>query len=105
MKVLLDNNVPAPLRRQLTGHLVRTAYQLGWHTLENGDLIAAAERDGFEVLVTADKNLFYQQNLSGRALALVILSTNDWPTLRENTESVRDAVQRATPGSFCEVRF
>ncbi len=59
MKVLFDNNVPAPLWRHLVGHEVTTARQVGWQELKNGDLLAAAERDGFQVMVTGDKNLLH----------------------------------------------
>ena len=105
MKVLFDNNVPAPLGRHVTGHDVRTARSMRWHELENGDLLKAAEQGGFEVFVTADQNLSYQQNLAGRRLSLVILSTNDWSIIRKAPELVMRAVNAATPGSFSVVRF
>ena len=69
MKILFDQNVPAPLRQELPEHEVATAYEHGWHTLQNGELLVAAETDGFEVLLTADQNLRYQQNLIGRHIA------------------------------------
>ncbi len=82
MRVLFDNNVPAPLRRHLVGHQVDTAKEMGWQELKNGDLLTAAEQDGFQVMVTGDKNLAYQQNLEGRTLALVVLPTIDWSVLK-----------------------
>lgn len=100
MKVLLDHNVPHKLRRSLVGHDVETADEAGWAELANGDLLIAAERAGFAVLVTADKNLSYQQNLQGRELALVVLSTNDWQTIRQNPAPVLQAVEAAKPASF-----
>ena len=100
MRVLFDNNVPAPLRRHLEGHEVRTARQMGWQELENGDLLTAAETAGFDVLLTGDKNLSYQQNLEGRTIALVVLGTTRWGVLREHTGPVVEAVNRAAPGSF-----
>lgn len=60
MRVLFDQGTPAPLRLALTGHSVETAFELGWGTLQNGALIAAAESDGFDVFLTTDKNLKYQ---------------------------------------------
>lgn len=60
MRVLFDQGTPAPLRHALVGHSVETAYEMGWGTLQNGALIAAAEAHKFEVLVTTDKNLKYQ---------------------------------------------
>ncbi|MDQ2843050.1 MAG: hypothetical protein M3Y72_18830 [Acidobacteriota bacterium] len=105
MKVLFDNNVPVGLRRHLVGHEVRTAAKLGWRELQNGDLLVAAEQAGFDVMVTGDKNLSYQQNLAGRKLALVVLATNNWGFLKENSAPVVAAVNRAEPGSFQAVRF
>ena len=105
MKVLFDNNVPAPLRRHLVGHVVRTARKMGWHEWSNGALLTIAEQGGFDVLVTADQNLSYQQNLTGRRLPLVVLSTNDWPTIQQAPERVGRAVDAATLGSFDRVEF
>ena len=103
MKILFDNNVPVPLRRFLVSHEVHTAWRMGWHELENGSLLAAAEAAGFEVMVTGDKNLSYQQNLTGRKLAIVVLAVIDWKILRLRPEPVVAAVDRAMPGSFEQV--
>ena len=73
MRVLFDQGTPAPLRQALVGHVVETAYELGWATLKNGELISAAEAAGFEDLVTTDKNLKYQQNLTARTISIVVL--------------------------------
>ncbi|MGH9582250.1 MAG: hypothetical protein ACRD4O_04880 [Bryobacteraceae bacterium] len=100
MRVLFDHNVPKKLRRSLAAHEVRTAQEMCWQQLENGDLLTAAERAGFEVMVTGDKNLSYQQNLTDRKLALVVLGTNDWNVLKLWPELVAAAVDRARPGSF-----
>ena len=88
------------MRFKLRGHEVTTAQQKGWQELRNGDLLTAAEKDGFEVFVTGDKNLAYQQNLTDRKISLVVLATTHWKTLRENPAPVRAAVDRAKPGSF-----
>ena len=74
MRVLFDQGTPAPLRQLLPGHEVATAYERGWSTLKNGELLAAAETQGFQVLVTTDTNLKYQQNLASRTIAIVVLS-------------------------------
>jgi predicted nuclease of predicted toxin-antitoxin system len=105
VKVLFDHNVPRKLRRILQEHEVRTAVELGWAELENGELLRAAEDDGFAVMVTGDQNLSYQQNLEGRLLALVVLSTNNWNIVKVNPEIVAAAVRAATPGSFQTVSF
>jgi hypothetical protein len=76
LKVLFDHNVPRPLGRFLVGHEVTIAADLGWTTLENGDLLKAAESAGFDLLLTCDQNISYQQNLNGRRLALVVLTKN-----------------------------
>jgi hypothetical protein len=68
-------------------------------------MLIAAEKLGYEVLLTADRNLSYQQNLSGRAIAIVVLNTNHWGTIRQDAARVVDAVNRCAPGSFIEVAF
>jgi len=65
VRVLLDEQLPRRLARELTGHQVRTVHQQGWAGLKNGELLRRAAREGFEVFVTADQNLEFQQNLSG----------------------------------------
>ncbi len=102
MKVLLDGCVPRLLRRHLTNHEVKAAPQIGWGELQNGDLIKAAEKE-FDVFVTADKNLRYQQNLKDRKLAIVVVPTNNWPLLEKIADKVVAAVDAATPGSFTEL--
>jgi len=78
MKILFDQGTPAPLRKTLTAHSVSTAFERGWAEVENGDLLAAAEKE-FDAFVTTDKNLRYEQDLSGRQLAILVLPTTSWP--------------------------
>lgn len=103
MRVLFDHSTPAPLRRYLKEHLITEAMERGWDTLENGDLLRRAEDAGFEVFLTADKNIRYQQNLSGRKIAIVELSTPRWPFIRGHVELVAAAVNVATPGTYSVV--
>lgn len=103
MRVVFDHNVPKQLRRSLEGHDVRTASEMAWAGLTNGELLAAAEGAGFDVMVTGDKNLAYQQNLEGRKLALVVLGTNSWKRLKLDTGPVIAAVAAASVGSFQRV--
>ena len=103
MLILFDNGTPAPLRHALTGHVVVEAIERGWDRLLNGELIAAAEAAGFEILLTTDKNMRYQQNLKGRRIAFVVIGNQQWPTLRRYVERVVAAVNAATPGSYAEV--
>lgn len=100
MKVLFDNNVPAPLRYRIPAHQVDTAREKGWQELKNGDLLHEAERAGYDVLLTGDKNMAYQQNLAERQVALVVLETTRWTLLRQDTAHVVAAIDRACPGSF-----
>ena len=104
MKVLFDQGTPAPLRRALSDHEVETAYERGWSTLQNGELIAAAEVAGFEVLVTTDKNLKYQQNLADRTLSIVVLLTTSWPRIQGSLPAVIDAINKAIPSGYVEVQ-
>jgi hypothetical protein len=103
VKVLLDHNVPYPLTNFLRGHDLATADDMGWARLENGDLLRAAEDAGFDVMITADKNLSYQQNLQGRKLSLVVLSTNNWSVLSQNVTAALRAVNSSGTGSFTYV--
>ena len=103
MRVLFDQATPVPIRSYLIGHEVRTAAQQGWDTLKNGELLLAAEAAGFEVLLTTDKNMRYQQNLAGRKIAVVVLGRQQWPGLRPYVRLVVEAVNAAQPGSYLEV--
>jgi hypothetical protein len=105
VKVLFDQGTPVPLRRHLRLHDVTTVYELAWSTLRNGDLITQAEAAGFDVLVTTDQNLKYQQNLSGRRLAVVVLLSTSWPRIQARVSAVATAVDGATPGSYAEVEI
>jgi hypothetical protein len=73
MRVLFDQATPVPIRPYLEGHDVRTAAQQGWDSLKNGELLSAAEAAGFDVILTTDKNMRYQQNLAGRTIAVVVV--------------------------------
>jgi hypothetical protein len=105
MLILFDNGPPAPLRHVLKGHTIVEAIERGWDRLVNGELIAAAEAEGFDLLLTTDKNIRYQQNLQGRKIAFVVLGNQQWPTLRSHVEKVVTAVNAATPGSYSEVEI
>ncbi len=104
MLILFDNGTPAPLRYALKAHTVVEAIERGWDRLVNGELIAAAEVAGFEILLTTDKNMRYQQNLKGRKIAFVVIGNQQWPTLRRYVERVLAAVNAATPGKLYRSR-
>ena len=105
MLILFDNGTPAPLRYALKGHVVVEAIERGWDRLVNGELIGAAEAAGFDLLLTTDKNIRYQQNLTGRRIAFVVLGNQQWPILRLYVERVVAAVNTARPGSYAEVEI
>lgn len=91
-----------PLRRYLANHEVVTAFEQGWSLLTNGELIAAAEAQNFELLVTTDKNLRYQQNLTDRKIAILVLPFTSWPRLSQHTDSIAEAVNSIQPADFVE---
>jgi predicted nuclease of predicted toxin-antitoxin system len=103
MRILFDNNIPRGVARFLTSHSVVEARERGWDKLANGELIAVAEQAGFEVMVTADKNIRYQQNLEARKIALVVLENSQWPMVKLVAEKIAAAVNAAQPGSYAEV--
>ena len=105
MKILIDQNVSARLGRLLIGHEATHASSMGWAELANGVLLTAAEADGFEIFLTADKNIRYQQNLTGRRITLVVLGTNQLDILFANVERIRQALDTATAGSYVTVPF
>ena len=104
MLVLFDNGTPRTLARFLIDHhMVTECRARGWGELENGELLNQAEAAGFEVLVTTDKNLGYQQNLSSRKIAIVVLGQGRWGLIKLHVAKVVSAVNAATQGSFAEV--
>ncbi len=103
MRVLFDQGTPVPLRNALPGHEVFTAYELGWSTLKNGELLRMAEDRAFDVLVTTDTNLRYQQDLAHRRIAIVVLLTTSWPRIRGVVERVATAVDAASAASYVEI--
>ena len=105
MRILFDQGTPVPLRKILTSHQVETAFERGWSTLTNGELLAAAEQEGFEVFVTTDRNLQNQQNLVGLRIAIVVLSSTSWPRIEKAATEVKQAIDAALPGSFNQVQI
>ena len=98
---MFDKNVPLGARRFLSQHEVLTFVEAGWPIqLENGDLLNEAEAAGFDVMVTSDQIISYQQNLKGRKLALVVLGSNIWPIVRNHGAEITAKADAAT-GKFC----
>jgi hypothetical protein len=105
MRILFDHSTPAPLALYLKGHTVTKAKDRGWDRLTNGDLLAEAERAGFDLLLTADNNMRYQQNLTGRTIALVVLSTPQWPRVQLHIEKITATLNSIAPGSYAEIEI
>jgi hypothetical protein len=103
MQILFDQGTPVPLRDLLSGHTVRTAYEMGWSTLDNGDLLAEAERAGFQLFITTDQNLRYQQNLQNRQIAILVLPTTRWSQIALHAAEVVAAVNTIRAGEYREV--
>jgi hypothetical protein len=103
VKVLFDQGTPLPLRKALPEHQVESAYERGWSSLRNGELLAAAELAGFDVFVTTDRQLKHQQNLANRRIAIVVLLSTSWPRIQAVLPAVAAAVAGAAPGSYREV--
>ena len=105
MRVLFDNGTPRGVAAALSEHVVIEARTHGWDTLRNGELLDAAESAGYDVFVTTDRNLRYQQNLTGRRIAIVVLGVGRWRLIRNNLPAIAAAVAAAAPGSFTEIEI
>src|SRR5258708_22713934 len=103
MLILFDHGTPAPLRSFLKDHIVKKTKDLGWDTLSNGELLRAAEEAAFEIFLTTDKNIRYQQNLADRIIAIVVLGNSRWPVVRLYIDRVVAAIAASKPGTYSEV--
>ena|ERR1700733_10740816 len=105
MRVLFDQATPVPIRPFLEGHTVSTAAHEGWDRLQNGELLNAAEAAGFDVLLTTDKKMRYQQNLAGRKIGIIVLGQQQWPEVRLHVHLVVAAVNAAKAAAYVEVEI
>lgn len=105
MLILFDHGTPRGIARSLFGHEVREAKVQGWDRLTNGELLTAAEQAGFDVLLTTDKNIRHQQNLTGRKIAVVVLGKARWRLIRVRLQEVVAAVNAAIPGTYIEIEI
>ena len=103
MKILFDQGTPVPLRKFLKNHSVTTAYEEGWYNLSNGDLLKAAESQGYQILITTDQNLRYQQNLSDRQIAIVVLLSTSWPKIRKQVDEISAVINTTNLGDYQEI--
>jgi hypothetical protein len=105
MRVLFDNGTPRGIASALPGHIVEEARSRGWDILKNGELLDAAEAEGYDVLLTTDRNIRYQQNLTGRRIAVVVLGKGRWRLVKNRLPAIAAAVAAARPGSLSEVNI
>jgi predicted nuclease of predicted toxin-antitoxin system len=105
MRILFDQGTPQPLRHELKRHVVDTVHERGWSTLNNGDLRTTAEGAGYDLFITTDQNLRYQQNLAGRRLAILVLRTTSWPKMRQYIQHIQSALDAMSEGSYVELSF
>ncbi len=107
MRILFDQGTPAPLRYHLRaherGHEIKLAFEQGWSTLQNGELLNAAESGGFDVFITTDKNLRYQQNLAHRKIALIVLSAPSWPRVQNIAHQIAKAIETIKANDYIEI--
>ena len=101
MRILFDQGTPAPLRDHFPGHSVETAYEKAWSQVSNGELLAKAEVE-FDLLITTDRNLRAQQNLSARKLAILVLPTTNWMRLRTVATQIAEFAGSLQPGEIKE---
>ena len=104
MKILLDECVPWPMHRLLTGHECRTAQQQGWGGIKNGRLLQLAEGE-FDLFITSDQNVRYQQNLAGRRIAILELSTNKLRRIEAVAVLIQATVAAIKPGEFHQLEI
>ena len=106
MRVLLDNNVNRRFGRLINGHDVTHVQEIGWDKLKNGELIGAAESAGFAVLITADKNMQYQQNLTSRSISIIVLGASRiaLPNISPLAGQVNGVLENLSPGTFITIR-
>ena len=105
MRILLDQGTPTPLRGYLSQHEVSTTFELQWSELTNGELLERAESANFQIFITTDQNLKYQQNLSARRISILVICSTSWLRIERHVGDVMNAVDKACPGSYAEVRI
>jgi hypothetical protein len=103
MRILFDQGTPVPLRQHLTRHVVDTAFERGWSTLSNGELLDVAEQEGYELLITTDQQLRYQQHLADRRLAILVLLSTSWSRIQLRINMIQAAVESIVAGGYQEI--
>jgi predicted nuclease of predicted toxin-antitoxin system len=102
MKILFDQGTPVPLRAHLVDHTVNTVYELGWADLQNSEVLKVAEEAGYDLLITTDQNLKYQQNLKERKLAILVLLSTSWPRIQPHVQAITQMAEAMQVGDYKE---
>ncbi|MFT4113639.1 hypothetical protein [Silvibacterium sp.] len=103
MKVILDEGVPKQLASNLPGHSVTTVQDQGWASVKNGKLLALIAENRFEAFLSCDRNLEFQQTLGHRPFAILLLSTNHWPSMKPHIGKITDELDASEPGTVRQV--
>jgi len=102
LNILLDECTPRLVKRRLPQFFIRTAQEMGWTGIKNGKLLNLAESQ-FEVLISTDQNLPYQQNLAGKKIAVIILPSNKVPVVAQLVPAIEQSLKAIQPGTFVEI--
>jgi len=102
MRILFDQGTPLPLKEHLPTHSVSTTFELGWSNLKNGELLLVAE-SAFDLFITTDQQIRYQQNLAGRQLAILVLLSTSWPKIKMHISQINEAIEKIRPGEYVEL--
>lgn len=105
MKILFDQGTPVPLRDHIQSHQIDTVYERGWSQLRNGELLTNAEQDGYQVFVTTDQKLKYQQSLKDRMIAIVVLRSTSWPLIQQKVNEIQVVLDSVTSGEYVEIEI
>lgn len=105
MRILLDECVPRPLKRELVDYEIRTVVEMGWSGKKNGELLRLMNQDGFKILLTTDQNLRHQQNLEQAGVAVIVLvaRSNRLLDLVPLIPDVRSVLSTIAPGKVIEI--
>ena len=102
MRILLDECVPWPMSRLLSNHSCTSVQARGWGGIKNGDLLERAEAE-FDLFITSDQNIRYQQNLTGRKISIVVLLTTSWPRIKKHTTEIAQVLDTIPQGGYVEI--
>jgi hypothetical protein len=104
MRILFDQGTPVPLRKALLNHEVQTVFEMNWSGMGNGELLTIAE-ESFELFITTDQQLRYQQNLDERKLSILVLGTTSWPKIQTSLAEIVAVVEKMSAGEYREIVF